>query len=187
MSAGNTPSATAPVIRVSDLAKGEPRPVLLEPEARSRDDIAEALGIVAVRKLRLEGQLAPVGKRDWQFTGTLGATVVQSCVVTLAPVTTRIDEPVQRHWVAGWHEPEGDEVELPEDVDVEPLGPEIDLGAVMVEALALALPPFPRAEGAELDETAFTEPGKDPMTDDDARPFAGLASLRDKLSGNDET
>jgi uncharacterized metal-binding protein YceD (DUF177 family) len=175
------------VIRVVDLAKGQTRPVLLEPDEQSRDEIAETLGIVAVRKLRLEGQLAPRGKRDWQFTGTLGATVVQSCVVTLAPVTTRIDETVQRRWVAGWHEPEGDEVELPEDVDVEPLGAEIDLGGVMVEALALALPAFPRADDAELDETAFTEPGKEPMTDDEARPFAGLATLRDKLSGNDET
>ena len=120
--------------------------------------------------------------RSAPATGQLGATVVQPCVVTLAPVVTRIEEPVGRSFVAGWEPPQGDEVELPEDVDTEPLGTAIDLGAIMVEALALALPAWPRAEGADLDEAVFTEPGKAPMTDDDAKPFAGLAALRDKLS-----
>jgi uncharacterized metal-binding protein YceD (DUF177 family) len=112
--------------------------------------------------------------------------VVQPCVVTLEPVVTRLEEDVARNWVSDFEVPEAEEVEIPEAVEDEPLGAEIDLGAVMVEALALALPAFPRAEGAELSESAFTEPGQKPMTDEDARPFAGLAALRDKLAGDEE-
>ena len=53
------------------------------------------------------------------------------------------------------------------------------------EALALALPDFPRAEGVELGPAVFTEPGATPMTDEAAKPLAGLADLRDRLKKND--
>ncbi|MCB1331506.1 MAG: DUF177 domain-containing protein [Maritimibacter sp.] len=172
----------AHILRVADLARGRSRSIEIRPDDAARERIAAELGLSELRKLRLDGDLVPLGQRDWRFVGQLGATVVQPCVVTLAPVVTRIEEPVGRSFVAGWEPPQGDEVELPEDVDTEPLGTAIDLGAMMVEALALALPAWPRAEGADLDEAVFTEPGKAPMTDDDAKPFAGLAALRDKLS-----
>ena len=177
--------ATGPILRVAELAKGQPRTVAIEPGAQARDAIAKALGIDALRKLRFEGVLSPIGKRDWRLTGRLGATVVQPCVVTLAPVTTRIETDLRRDFLSNWEEPEGDEVEMPDEVDSDPLGSEIDLGRVIVEALALALPDFPRAEGAALEQAAFSEPGKTAMTDDDAKPFAGLATLRDKLTGEE--
>jgi len=70
-----------------------------------------------------------------------------------------------------------------EDDSLEPLGREIDLWRVMSEALALALPDYPRAEGAELGTLKVTEPGKEAMGEDDLKPFAGLAGLKSKLEG----
>ena len=109
----------------------------------------------------------------------LGATVVQDCVATLDPVTTRIDAAASalrfRPCRAG---NVGGEVEAPEDDSVEPLPDEIDLAAVMIEALSLALPPFPRTDGVELGEVAVTEPGVAPLRDGDLKPFAGLADLK---------
>ena len=136
---------------------------------------------MGLRKVSLRGTLLPEGKRDWRLEAVLGATVTQPCVVTLAPVTTRIDEPLERIWRAELEIPTGDEVEMPEDVSEEQLGREIDLGQVLSEALALALPAWPRAEGAELGEAVYTAPDATPMRDEDARPFAGLAGLRDAL------
>ena len=63
---------------------------------------------------------------------------------------------------------------------------EIDLGAVMVESLELALPLYPRAPGAELGEAVFAAPGAEPLKDVDLRPFAGLSALRDRLSSDGE-
>ena len=85
--------------------------------------------------------------------------------------------------------PEGAEVEMPEDDSIEPLPATLDLGAVMIEALSLALPTFPRAAGAELGQVLATRAGIAPMTDEDAKPFAGLGALRDKLAkdGGDDT
>lgn len=179
-------SATAPMISVRKLPRSTSRSVERVPSKEICADLASELGISKIADLRLAGQLIPSGKNDWRFEGRVSAEVVQPCVVTLDPVTTRIDEPVLRNYVAGWEPPSGDEVELAEDVDIEPLGDQIDLDALMTEALALALPPWPRAEGADLGEAVYTEPGAAPLRDDDLKPFAGLAALRDKLSDNSE-
>ena len=140
--------------------------------------LAEELGLLGLRTLSFSGEIAPTGRRDFMLTGVLGATVVQPCVVTLEPVTTRLDVPVLRTYVAGFAEPEGDEVEMAEDDSVEPLPAVIDPAAVMAEALALALPLYPRKAGAELGEAVYAAPGVVPMTDEAARPFAGLAALK---------
>ncbi len=169
-------------LRLSELPANRPTPFALEPDADQRTAIADRLEALSIRKLRFAGELRPLGRQDWLLAGTLGATVVQPCVVTLEPVTTRIDEAVRRTYLAELPEPEGgEEIEMPEDDTAEALPETLDLAAVMEEALALALPPFPRAEGAELGEAAFTEPGKHAMTDAEAKPFAGLKALKDKL------
>ena len=169
-------------IRLADLPAGAERPFELRPDAKARAALAEALGIDAIRKLSFAGRLIPEGRRDWRLEARLGATVVQPCVVTLAPVSTRIDEEVTRRYLAEIPElPAAAEVEMPQDETADPLPDMLDPGAVMAEALALALPAYPRAPDADLGEAVFTEPGKAPMTDRDARPFAGLAALKDKL------
>ena len=168
-------------LRLVDLPRNRPRDVALSPGPEERAAIADVLGIVAVRKLRLEGTLTPEGRADWRLDARLGATVVQDCVVTLAPVTTRIDEAVLRRYRADLEPPTGSEIEMPEDDTEEALPAELDLAAVMIEALALALPPYPRADGAEPLDIVVTEPGKTPMTRDAARPFAGLAGLRARM------
>lgn len=177
-------------LRIADLAPNEATPFELIPTDAQCKAIAADIDVPALRKIRFTGTLAPLGKKDWELKARLGATVTQECVVTLAPVTTRIEEEVIRHWVAALvttpGAPDGDEVEMPDDVTVEPLTPEVDLGEVLVEALALALPLYPRAEGASLNKQNFAEPGITPMTDEAARPFAGLAGLRNKLSGESD-
>lgn len=160
------------------LKRNEATEIRFEPDAALRAEIAEDLGISALKKARLDGTFEPVGKADWRFDGLLGATAVQPCVVSLMPVTTRIDQRFERLFLADPPPAAPGEVEMPEDDTVEPLPGEIDLASLFGEALALALPDYPRAAGAELGETMFTEPGKTPMGDDEARPFAALKVLK---------
>ncbi|HBS50734.1 MAG TPA: hypothetical protein DEA05_11935 [Rhodobacteraceae bacterium] len=170
-----------PAFRIADLSQSAATAFDIAPARADMDAIAAELGLSGLRKLRFTGRIEAQGRRDWRLTGELGATVVQPCVVTLEPVTTRVDSPVVRQYLAEMPEPDATEVEMPEDDTIEPLGSHIDPGAVMVEALTLALPLYPRADGADLGEAVFTEPGKRPLTDEDARPFAGLKDLRDRL------
>ncbi|WP_209503676.1 MULTISPECIES: DUF177 domain-containing protein [unclassified Ruegeria] len=167
--------------RVSDLPQNAPTPFDLRPATTVLEQIRQDLGLLGLRKLSFSGEVQAQGKRDWELNGKLGATVIQPCVVTLEPVTTRIDIPVYRTFLADWADPDDPEFEIPEEDESEPLGPEIDPALVMIEALSLALPQYPRKDGAELGQAAYTEPGKQAMTDDDAKPFAGLAGLRDVL------
>ncbi|MEM8731374.1 MAG: DUF177 domain-containing protein [Pseudomonadota bacterium] len=173
-------------IRVADLNQSVTTQVQLRPDPAACAEIAAQLKLMGLRKLRFDARIEASGNRDWQLTGTLGATVVQPCGVTLAPVTTRIDTSVRRLFVADLEEPEGDEVEMPDDEDQERLGREIDVAAVMTEALALALPLYPRADDAELEQTDFTEPGKEALRDEDVKPFAALAALKASLNKTDD-
>ncbi|OAN84602.1 hypothetical protein A8B78_06905 [Jannaschia sp. EhC01] len=154
----------------------------LEPDAETRKRIADALSLRGLKKLRFTGRLTAVGKYDWHLQGQLGATAVQECVVTLEPVTTRIDVEVERSYLENMPEPTVEDFEIPEDDTAEPLPQTLDLHDLMTEALALALPDYPRAEGVALGQAVFAAPGVKPMTDEDAKPLAGLAALRDKLA-----
>lgn len=153
------------------------------PDAAILKAIAAELGLLRLNKVRFTGEISATGKSDWKLSAKLGATVQQPCVVTLEPVTTRIEQEVQRLFVSDVPDYEaGSENEMPEDDSVDILGNYIDLGEIMVEALALHLPTYPRADGVEAENAVFTEPGKTPMSDNEARPFAGLEALRDKLA-----
>ncbi|WP_096786037.1 DUF177 domain-containing protein [Rhodobacter sp. CZR27] len=169
--------------RVATLSAHRPTSFSVEPDAETQALVAALLGISAVRGMAFRGEIRPLGKRDFELEGRLAATVVQPCSITLTPVTTRIEETVTRRYLADYAMPEGEEVEVPED-DSEPLPEVIDAGAVAVEALALALPLYPRAAGAELTEAAFGPPGAAPLGDADVKPFAGLADLRRRMGGD---
>lgn len=150
------------------------------PSDEDRNLLIERFELRTLKKVRFEGTLAPQDKADWQLSGTLGATAVQSCVVTLGPVTTRVDVPVVRRYLADPEpEPVAEEIEIPEDDSIEPMPDEVDLLDLLSEALGLALPDFPRATDAELEQTTFTEPGKTPLEDADTSPFAALKALKD--------
>ncbi|MCI2398736.1 DUF177 domain-containing protein [Aliiroseovarius subalbicans] len=189
MSPSDSQNPYSHVIRPADLPGEGPHDITLVPDAAALSAIAADLGLDGLRKMRFQCQMQTLGKRDWRLTGRIGATVVQPCVVTLAPVTTRVEEDVERIWRAGLGRDDEEtphEMEMPDAVTEEPLTVEIDLGVVAVEALALALPLYPHAEGAVMAQAMFTEPGKQAMTDEEARPFASLAALRDKLGAEEE-
>lgn len=157
-------------LRVAHLNPRAPIPFSLAPDAGRCAAIAAELGLDGLSKLTFEGTIRAEGGDAWALTGRLRARVTQPCVVTLKPVRTTLDEEVERHYSPHVTPPEGDEVEMPDET-LEPLGQFIDLAAVMIEELALALPEYPRAEGVEF-EAAPEEPAPDTR-----RPFEGLDKL----------
>lgn len=163
-----------------------PIPFRIEPPEDVRREIAERLGLTSLRKLRFEGTVSPDGRRDLLLEGSVGATVVQPCVVTGDPVTTRIDAAVLRRFLEDMPAvPDADEMEMPEDETQEALPDVIDLMRVMEEALSLEVPDFPRAEGVETVDLEAVPPGAEPISDDETKPFASLSALRDKMGSDD--
>lgn len=166
-------------LRVADINPHRPVEVDIAPDAALRAKLAEALDLTALPMLRLRGRLVASGAEDWVLEARMEAEVVQPCVVSLRPVTSHLDEELHRRWTPDLPEPDGDEVEMGEgDDEVDALGPVIDLGAVLAEALALALPPWPRAKDAEMPAAAGDDGGQAVNGDDEGRrPFADLARL----------
>ncbi|MCB2128317.1 MAG: DUF177 domain-containing protein [Rhodobacteraceae bacterium] len=175
-------------LRLAELPARKPTRFRLAPDAEARDAIAAALGLSGLDAIGMQGELRPTGRDDWELAATLTASVTQPCIVTLAPVITRIEETIFRRYLASMEFPTEEETEMPEDDTAEPLPAEVDLGAVMVEALALALPQYPRTEGVEFAALQLAEAGVTPMTDDALKPFAGLAALLGgtREAGDDE-
>lgn len=169
------PEAFTRPVDLSRLPKNAPYPFEIEADAPERAALAGVLGAQSVRKFGFSGRLTPMDGEGWLLEGQLGATVIQSCVVSLAPVTTRIDTPVRRRFVPAEQLDE-------EDDEMEPLTPQLDLALIATEATSLELPDYPRAPDAALAQKDFAAPGVEPLTDEDVKPFAGLKALRDKLS-----
>jgi len=179
------PAPSRHAIRVSDLDASNSKAFEITPSSAELTQIQATLDLLGLRKVRLAGKLVPLGKRDWSLSAKLGATVVQPCVATLEPVTTRVETDVTRQFLSDFEDPDTPEAEMPDDDTSEPLGIYIDPAAVLVEALSLALPLYPRAEGADETPYVHTKPGEKPMQDEDARPFAALAELMAKKEGDD--
>jgi len=174
---------------VATLSRARTREFDLSPDSEEAVKIAAFLKIPEVSKLRFKGGITAEGVEDWRIEGRLTASVTQDCVVTLAPVVQKVDEKVFRVYV-----PEEEEAailaeqDIDPDADDEPEGftDTIDPGQLAIEALALALDPSPRSKDAELNEARFAAPGVTPLSNNDLKPFAGLAALKEKMERGDK-
>ena len=173
--------------RVAALGSRKPTRFRFVPQACDRATLAAALRLLDLPRLDFSGEIIPVGRHDYRLTARLSASVVQACVVTLAPVPANLTEEITRSYVRDYHAPDVEEVELSQDDDAEPLPEIIDIVQIAVEALALALPLYPRARNAKLGVTEFAPPGAEPIRESDLKPFAGLAGLAERLKGNNES
>ena len=146
---------------------------------------AAQLKIVKISKLHFRGTITPLGAKDWQMEATLGASIVQECVVSLTPVKTRISESITRHFITpnftGERAESPEQVEMDGNTETDPTPDVFDFVQIALEAVALTMPDYPRAEGAVLQNT-LQNPPEIPMEPE--KPFAKLAKLKDKLENN---
>jgi uncharacterized metal-binding protein YceD (DUF177 family) len=175
----DTPAA-APTFRTAALSARKPTRFAFRPDAETRAAMAAELGLIELPFLELTGEIRPAGRNDFQLEALLKAHAVQPCSVTLAPVPCKLEDSVRRRYDADFQAPDAEEAEMVDD-ELEPLPEVLDIRLIAQEALALALPLYPRAKGAELQDANFAPPGVTPLNDTDLKPFAGLQGLADKL------
>ena len=162
-------------VEVSDIGPVESH-YAIDATAVERAEIASAFGLEAISSLTAElvMMIRPRAKVI-ELSGRINAAIIQNCVVSLEPVEQTIDEPIAASFVEeGVPMPKSESL----DVIVDPVqedppetltGPVIDLGAVVLEYLDLAIDPYPRRPGAEMPEN----PAK-AIADDGDSPFAVL-------------
>lgn len=164
--------ATVPVAEIPE--QGLHRDV--EAGEAERAAIAALAGLRDLTRLAASFDLTHVDGGSVHVHGRISAQAGQTCVVTLEPLTSTIDEEVDAMFTAD-PQPvaevsEDDEEAMGEDPPEPIVNGQIDLGALATEFLMLALDPYPRKEGAVF------EPVIAPIDPAD-HPFAALKALKD--------
>lgn len=151
----------------------------IEATLAERESLARRLGVVSVDSLSADLRLIRLMGAMVRLEGRLAAEVTQSCVVTLAPVHSRIAAPLDRRYGPAEALADADAEDAGLDDDDVPevlVDGVIDLGEAVSEQLALEIDPFPRAEGAEFPGYSS---GPEP-TEVVKSPFAALGDLLKK-------
>lgn len=159
-----------------------PVEVTISADAEERAGLAKLWSILDVKALTATFEVRRWKRDGVRLKGRVTADIVQACVVTLDPVESHIDEPVEVVFV-----PEGSKLaRLPlasesGEMLLDPDGPDapeifsgdsIDAGEVAAEHVALAIDPYPRKA-----DTGFA--GHIESTDKDDRKPSPFAVLKD--------
>lgn len=155
----------------------------LQADEATRAALAQASGLRDLPRLEATLDITRFGRGGLRVDGDLSATVGQTCVVSLEPVESELNEPIEVVFspsAGGSLADESGEATM-RFGDAEPpeplVGADIDLGAIVTEFLMLGIDPYPRKEGV-----AFEVPQQD---DSASRPFAALAALKKVKGGED--
>lgn len=148
--------------------------VTISPSADDLARIADWADIESIDALTAKIDIRKISPTHFRLNVTLGADIVQACVVTLDPVRSHIARSFVRELILTQAAQHVKEIELtPVDDDgreeVESL--RYDLAVPVLEEFALAIDPYPRAPGVE-----FEPPPDD--ADSAIHPFAALKSLK---------
>jgi hypothetical protein len=149
---------------------GEPFHQHIVADEAERTALARRFELLALDRLEAEVELVREVTGTILLTASITAEFAQPCIVTLNPVAGSVSECFQLRYGPA-------EAELDvsgsggEDPAFEPIiGELIDIGEAVAQEFSLALPPFPRAPDAAIEEVAAGTLGED-------SPFAALRRL----------
>lgn len=165
----------------ADQVGREPKRRHLEANPAECARLAERLGLAEMKSLAADVELVRRGGGRIDLAGEFDAEFVQLCVVTLEPLPARLHESFAAEFIELPEEAESAAAETvvafgdgdpPEPVR----GGFIDLGEVVVQELAVAIDPYPRAPGAIADWPGKAAEPEPPGSG--RRPFAALDPTR---------
>lgn len=152
--------------------------------------VARRLGLVAINELSACLEISPWRRNGIIVSGTLRAVIVQTCVVSLEDFAETVEEQLSTRFTDENDPILTRTVDQPSDVVIDPLDedpPEIliddgaDLGELVVEHLAVALPSHPRRPGVDLNEVVPEILAGEVLSDSKPpSPFAVLETLKQR-------
>lgn len=164
----------------------------LDASAEELAALARRLDVVTLEHLHAQLTLSPRAKGRVAVEGTLEAAVVQTCVVSLLPVHSKISAEISRLYAPpGDHlfentaenEESAHGLDSPDPPDPINHG-EIDLGEAVAEQLILEIDPFPRKKDIDFQSDRGDVAGLDNETgtaEAPDGPFAVLSSLKKNM------
>lgn len=147
-------------------------------DAVTRAAIAKFVDLPQVPRLEAEFELTRYARNGLRVVGRVSATVEQTCVITLEPMLSEVEEAVDLVFmpaseIAGRPQQEDDIFDDPPELLQDGT---VDLGVVATEFLVLGIDPYPRKPGSVFEAPQGGEAGTD-------HPFAKLAALKKSTPG----
>ena len=161
-----------------------------------RAALRDAYDLLDVNTFSVDFEIRPWRKNGYRVLGAIDAEIVQSCVVTLEPVTQVIHETVDMTFLpqaeaerlAARQEEEGEIVVDMESNDPPEgfTGTSLDIGGLSAEQLALAIDDYPRKPGVDFEAAveAVEAGGADSADADHTDAPAGKPSPFAALAGH---
>ena len=177
-----TPSLQGPelsrLVNIAELG-AEERVLEIDVSPQERAALAARFALLSLDRLAATVRVKRVERSaNIRLSARFVADVVQSCVATLEPVASTIEESVELLFAPlpqGASEANVFVSPTGEDTPEPLVGEEIDVGEVVAEHLALALDPYPRRPGAVAE---FTDPDAEREGGAANGPFAALRDLK---------
>jgi uncharacterized metal-binding protein YceD (DUF177 family) len=151
----------------------------IEADAPVRAAMAEVGSLREVLSASASLDVMPSGGGRFHVAGRVRARIGQTCVVTLDPIESDIDEPIDLTFAPPEQIPQlsdlvDDAAESDEEIPDPPepiVNGVIDLGRLATDALLLAIDPYPRKPGAVFEPLVEA-------ADPEDHPFAALKALK---------
>lgn len=151
----------------------------IEADGPTRAAMAEVGGLREILSAGASLDVMPRGGGRFHVAGHVRARVGQTCVVTLDPIESDIDEPIDLMFAPPEQIPQlsdlvDDAAESDEEIPDPPepiVNGVIDLGRLATDALLLAIDPYPRKPGAVFEPLVVADDPED-------HPFAALKALK---------
>ncbi len=180
------------LIRFSEINQAKTFEFHLTLSSKKVSDLVKCLDLLNMKKVSLQGKLSSLTPNEWSLKAELRATVKQKCVITFKPVQTIVNQKINRTFSPSASqntcETEDDGIStVIFDDSLQEFNDEIDLAEIIREELTLILPLYPKIEGAELGSYSVTEPGVEPLNEENLKPFAQLVELKYKFLKNNKS
>ena len=193
------------IITLKDVLKQREIETTFELSDTEKADLINECDLLDIRSLRAEMKLSPIANNlGISVDMRIVSDVIHPCVVTLGPVTQKIDEKTFLRFIPEGHEDidanKHDHIYLNNDADFSDtealIDEQINLYEIVREHLVLALDPLPRVANAEFkgytlggltdEEKQLIDRNLERINSGEApaqtnNPFAALADLKKEL------
>ncbi len=141
--------------------------------------LTKILNIEELQSFSYKGQFIRSSKTDYILHSSFKAKLVQLCVVTLRPIKTKIHHKFERLFSAVKQIPEHKNLCFNYDaIEKELISNELNIGDIMLEALTLEIPLYPKIQGVNFKGLTITKAGMKPLEVISNNPFSSLKKLR---------
>tara|TARA_B100000965_G_C19225712_1_gene597861 strand:- start:76 stop:630 length:555 start_codon:yes stop_codon:yes gene_type:complete len=150
-------------------------------------ELTRILKIEELKAFSFQGQIFQLNEHDYTLRASFDATVVQLCIISLNPIKTKISNKINQSYIDQENSQKTKYLLIDHDsIEKEQFKSEINVGDIMLEALSLEIPLYPRKKNAKFEGITVTDSEIKPLDRTTNNPFLSLKELklRNKLKKN---